>query len=708
MKLDRKFDRLAAGLLGFFAAFGGIGCIVTGIGFPGVSMSAIAVTCAMAAAAAALTADRKWFGLLPGGLLILGWLLWKNGNLNTSVEALLWRITTMYDSGYGCGVIRWSIEALEPADAQMAFRFLGAFLAFGICWGFLQCKGVWLPALFTCLPVIPCMILTDTVPDAVYLYLSILCLVLLLLVRLGKKRGQGAVLLKLLALPVAISVFLLFLWMPQENSGNIAFADSVISYVQKLFDGDMQIEPEVPVRQESNWVNLSTIGPKNHRKGKVMEVTAEETGYLYLRGTVYDAYWGTWWDHRDSSVNQPQDFHTDSRTVTVTTTALHDVLYLPYRAYGINGSSLLLAEVNGVVENPAFWRSYTVEYQTLPGYEESWETPAAGVSNQYLQLPNTTKAEALAYLLREVPELDVLSGVWSRATAIVRHVSASASYDLRTPRMPEGTQDFAMWFLEESDTGYCTHFATAATVLLRAAGIPCRYVTGYLVDARADTPVPVVQDNAHAWVECYLDGAGWVPLEPTPSGGIFQTVGANTTGPTETAATTASTETTETTAPVETTLPQETTKPEQATAPTLPPVTQPEATSPIGGADAPQIQPRTFPDWLKWVLGCLGFVSLIIVQWRLRLQLRQHQRSRGNRSAQALARWREITRHARLRKCDPEPRMLELAQRARFSHHAITREELKEMDAWLASSTETIRTMGLWQKLLATLLFALY
>lgn len=704
MKLDRKFDRLSAGVLGFFAAFGGIGCIVTGIGFPGVSMGAVAVSCAVVAAIAALCAGRKWFGLFPGALLILGWLLWKNGSLNTSMEALLSRITTMYDAGYGWGVIRWSPTALEPAFAQMAFRFLGSFIALGICWSFLQTKGIWLPTLLTCLPVIPCMLLTDTVPSAKYLYLSILCLVLLVLVRLEKKRGQGAALLKLLALPVAVAVLLLFLWMPQANSEPITFADSIISYVQKLFDGNTQTQPEVPVRQESNWVNLSAIGPKSQRRGTVMEVTAEETGHLYLRGTVYDAYWGTWWDNREGSVKQPEDFHTDSRTVTVTTTALHDVLYLPYRAYGINGSSLLLVEVNGVVENPAFWRSYTVQYQTLPSYEESWETPAVGVSNQYLQLPDTTKTQALAYLSREVPELEVLTGVWSRATAIVRHVSSSASYNLRTPRIPEDTADFAMWFLEESDTGYCTHFATAAAVLLRAAGIPCRYVTGYLVNARADTTVPVVQNNAHAWVECYLDGAGWVPLEPTPSGGISQTVGSDSTEPSETETTTAPEETT---APVETTLPQEPTESEETSAPTLPPATQSQETSAIGGADGPQ-QPKTFPDWLKWVLGCLGFVALTIAQWRLRWHLRLHKRSRGNRSAQALARWREIVLHTRLRKCDPDQRMLELAQRARFSHHAITREELKEMDAWLASSTDAIRTMGLGQKLLATLILALY
>ena len=55
------------------------------------------------------------------------------------------------------------------------------------------------------------------------------------------------------------------------------------------------------------------------------------------------------------------------------------------------------------------------------------------------------------------------------------------------------SEDFAIWFLTEADTGYCIHFATAAVVLLRAAGIPARYVDGYVVNTQKDVPVEIIE-----------------------------------------------------------------------------------------------------------------------------------------------------------------------------------------------------------------------
>lgn len=70
-------------------------------------------------------------------------------------------------------------------------------------------------------------------------------------------------------------------------------------------------------------------------------------------------------------------------------------------------------------------------------------------------------------------------------------------------------------FLTQSRQGYCVHFASAAAVMLRALDIPARYVSGYVAvvqGGRADVP----DSAAHAWVEYYLDGFGWLPLEATP------------------------------------------------------------------------------------------------------------------------------------------------------------------------------------------------
>ena len=75
--------------------------------------------------------------------------------------------------------------------------------------------------------------------------------------------------------------------------------------------------------------------------------------------------------------------------------------------------------------------------------------------------------------------------------------------------------DAARW-LVENGRGYCVHFATTAAVLLRAAGIPARLVTGYAVQVQAGVRRTVTGEDAHAWVE-YWDGEAWRILEATPT-----------------------------------------------------------------------------------------------------------------------------------------------------------------------------------------------
>ena len=73
------------------------------------------------------------------------------------------------------------------------------------------------------------------------------------------------------------------------------------------------------------------------------------------------------------------------------------------------------------------------------------------------------------------------------------------------------------YFLTESRRGYCMHFASAATLLLRWIGVPARYVAGYVADVPASGHVRVPDSAAHAWVEVYIEGYGWEPVEVTPA-----------------------------------------------------------------------------------------------------------------------------------------------------------------------------------------------
>jgi hypothetical protein len=71
-------------------------------------------------------------------------------------------------------------------------------------------------------------------------------------------------------------------------------------------------------------------------------------------------------------------------------------------------------------------------------------------------------------------------------------------------------------------TGYCLHYASTMAILLRAANpanpIPTRLVQGFLPGERVGSLETVRNSNAHAWVEVFFPGYGWIPFDPTGGG----------------------------------------------------------------------------------------------------------------------------------------------------------------------------------------------
>lgn len=104
--------------------------------------------------------------------------------------------------------------------------------------------------------------------------------------------------------------------------------------------------------------------------------------------------------------------------------------------------------------------------------------------------------------------------------AVAEYVRSNGIYTLNPPNIPEG-EDFALYFLQNSRAGYCIHFATAATLMLRSLDIPARFTSGYVATvssvAAAQEGITITDRNAHAWVEVFYDDVGWLPLEVTPA-----------------------------------------------------------------------------------------------------------------------------------------------------------------------------------------------
>lgn len=91
----------------------------------------------------------------------------------------------------------------------------------------------------------------------------------------------------------------------------------------------------------------------------------------------------------------------------------------------------------------------------------------------------------------------------------------SFTYDERA-RAGHGVNDM-LYFLEDSQTGYCEQFAAAMAVLARSLGYPARVAIGFLPGERQeDGRFRVTTSQVHAWPEVHFGDYGWLPFEPTP------------------------------------------------------------------------------------------------------------------------------------------------------------------------------------------------
>jgi transglutaminase-like putative cysteine protease len=139
------------------------------------------------------------------------------------------------------------------------------------------------------------------------------------------------------------------------------------------------------------------------------------------------------------------------------------------------------------------------------------------------ELSPDDRAAALALPVRAHPRARELGRSWRtqglapRAivqAALAMFAAAPFTYTLTPQLLPKDPID---GFLFETKEGFCEHFAASFVVLMRAAGIPARIVTGYQGGEynTISEYFLVRQSDAHAWAEVYLEGDGWVRVDPT-------------------------------------------------------------------------------------------------------------------------------------------------------------------------------------------------
>ena len=274
------------------------------------------------------------------------------------------------------------------------------------------------------------------------------------------------------------------------------------------------------------------------------------------------------------------------------------------------------------------------------------------------------------------------------------YVSSSARYDLNTPAVPDG-EDFVSWFLHESETGYCVHFATAAAILLRCMDVPARYVTGFSTNVTAGSWTTVTTDDAHAWVEYYVDGLGWYVLDPTPAmqDSHILTLQPDNSSETDPAPTQEENQVQQ--------VPETSTTETTPDAPEVSPETSDKPT------ETNQESSKTF-HFFRYLWPILAAAAALLIWRALLFSIRRAAIGQGSGNRRAVTLYHHICWLARRTKTEVPAEFLEVAEKARFSHHKLSREELQPLQDHADQLTrQLLADKRFWRQFIYRVIYAL-
>lgn len=189
----------------------------------------------------------------------------------------------------------------------------------------------------------------------------------------------------------------------------------------------------------------------------------------------------------------------------------------------------------------------TVEFEgaqtyTLAALVPVYGSDAGAITQNRLRVASRVYDSEIQRLYLEVPSGSIGPGARGILETVLARTPADNPYDiartmeeyLRDPRnfrYDTNVQDQAQAACEGLSTvecfakirsGYCQYYASTMAILLREAGIPTRLAQGFLPGERSDDGTEVVRNSgAHAWVQVYFPGFGWVDFDPT-GGGVAQ------------------------------------------------------------------------------------------------------------------------------------------------------------------------------------------
>ncbi len=620
-----------------------------------------------------------------------------------------------------------------PAELLWFLSMAAALVCLPLGWAVIRGRSAALTAALTAPWLVPALVVERMPAWLPLMTLVAGWCVLLLAGFSGREDGAGGARYILVCLPVTVALLaLLTALLPRSGyvqpdwtaSVRGTLQDTALGFVGS--GGPLGAVASLVSGGDQVSVRLDDAGPRDFQGRVVLEVESDYAGRVYLRGTSSAVYTGAAWEALSDEVYaeigltegaavdslngyEPLNFPAMTTSgqpyyeMTITYPAsLAGWMYTPYQ---LTTTPAEISDVTfvhdshlerrlGVREKNLFFNPEALPNPWLTG-QQTWDAAEAEanyrafVYEHYLDVPaglEETLQQWYDYVdsLVDYEDLDLVgvpgpSGPYHYALQMTQLAAemlrVSTAYDLGADYTPEEA-DFVDYFLNESRTGYCVHYATAGVLILRAWGIPARYVAGYTVEIPESGSARVLDSDAHAWVEIYLDGYGWYPMEMTPSAGTgipnqFPMVQADEAAEEEPAQETPETSDT----PAET-------PDEPAPEPETPAEPEPDAAAPEAEAGS-----SPGPAWFLWAaLALLVAAVPVRAAWKRNRARRRLEDRDANRAVIAAYNRLEALRPWG---ADPDGAVGRLAEKAKFSQHRL--DDGERQDALAAAAAEEAR-----------------
>ena len=671
-------------------------CVITSFSVPADRLSLVCA-CILAALffSSLLLLPKSWIWLLAVAAFAGGGLYMLRAQLIESASALVSAVTQQYAEAIS-GIQAVQLSDTANADATLVLILFAALYALLCSWTVMRSESLVYLLILT-LPVLAlCLIILQTPPAAWAILLVVGVLALLLLTQLLRARQ--------IALLFPANTYDRAEWSDRLQEMISTTADKLTLFRRDAQTGQVKFTSPISPSTLGSYlwdssvtgVNLNRVGPQRQFGRSVMRVKATlgsswAGASFYLRGDSMAVYEDNRWKPLpENAYPDMKNMHNPllageavvsfQPEVTIETDMKSGIYYIPYNATAFPEDAEPFYDA--YVKNPSQQTTYTIPYvlSRSPLQSSAYD---AFVHETYTQVPNETR-QALSDILSELVG-DEDADPYQYIPRVLEYVSTSARYDLNTPAVPDG-EDFVSWFLHDSETGYCVHYATAATILLRCLGVPARYVTGYYTDVHENEWTTVTSDDAHAWVEIYLNGIGWLRDDPTPAADTpAQTV------PEEPVS-----------APLEPTNDsQEDTPPADDEPPTVP-------DTPVGNQEPPQENSKKAVPILHFIWPVLVLAAALFL-WRVLLfSIRRTAIGKGSPNRRAITLYHHICWLARQTKTDVPPEFLDIAEKARFSHHKLNREDLLPLQNHADQLTkQLLADKRFWKQALYRVVYAL-